>query len=90
MPKEQFRIGNIRKKLRSNINLYQKEVDRVDVKELWSVKELKDHPMRSLRIMRNIHPRPEARAHRNGRPSRPAEGWKGTFKKVLDSAEALR
>lgn len=31
LPKEQFRIGNIRKKLRSNINLYQKEVDRVDV-----------------------------------------------------------
>ena len=39
---------------------------------------------------RNIHPRPEARAHRNGRLSRPAEGWKGTSKKVLDSAEAIR
>ena len=44
----------------------------------------------SGRQPRNIHPRPEARAHRNGRLSRPAEGWKETFKKVLDSAEALR
>ena len=32
---------------------------------------------------RSIHPRPEARAHRNGRLSRPAEGWKGTSKKSL-------
>lgn len=72
------------------MNLYQKEADKVDVKELWSIKELKNYPLRNLRTMRNIHPRPEARAHRNGRLSRPAEGWKGTSKKVLDSAEALR
>lgn len=44
---------------------------------------MKNHPLRSLRIMRNIHPRPEVRAHRNGRLGRPAEGWKGTSKKSL-------
>ena len=43
------------------MNLYQKEADKVDVKELWSIKELKYHLLRIHECKRNIYLRLEGR-----------------------------
>lgn len=43
------------------MNLYQKEADKVDVKELWSIKEFKYHLLRIHECKRNIYLRLEGR-----------------------------